>query len=62
MGKDAQSPFGSLARLQEQGIRLFIVGGYAVNALGFAQNTNDADCLIVMDDLRPADRFLREDG
>lgn len=51
--------FAVLDSLQRQGIRLFLVGGYAVNALGFSRLTDDVDCLIVMDDLHKADALLR---
>jgi hypothetical protein len=62
MGTLNKNPFNTFAKLQAQGIRVFVVGGYAVNAHGYTRVTMDADCLIVTDDLRKADAVFREDG
>jgi predicted nucleotidyltransferase len=62
MAGAARTPFEVIALLQERGIRLFIVGGYAVNALGYSRNTNDVDCLIVTDDLPKVNEAFREKG
>jgi hypothetical protein len=62
MDTPRQDPFATFARLQAAGVRVFVVGGYAVNAHGYSRMTEDADCLIVTDDLRKADVIFREDG
>jgi hypothetical protein len=62
MDRPKQSPFDTLAKLQANGIRVFVVGGYAVNAHGYSRMTKDADCLIVTEELRKADTIFREDG
>jgi hypothetical protein len=62
MNSPKKNPFATFAKLQAQGIRVFVVGGYAVNAHGYTRITKDADCLIVTDELRKADAVFREDG
>lgn len=62
MDPPKKNPFATIAKLQRRGIRVFIVGGYAVNAHGFSRMTQDSDCLIVADDLKKADEVFREDG
>jgi hypothetical protein len=62
MPEEAKSPFEVFAAIQKRGIRLLIVGGYAVNALGYTRVTNDVDGLIIMDDLREADQMFRDAG
>ena len=37
---------------QEMGVRLILIGGFAVNALGYARNTLDVDFLISEEDYR----------
>lgn len=52
MSQEIISPFKILAEAQEAlGMRLLIVGGFAVNAHGFTRFTADLDCLIVADSL-----------
>jgi hypothetical protein len=46
------SPFEILHKLQTSGgVRLVIVGGFAVNHHGFGRFTMDLDCMAVMDDM-----------
>jgi hypothetical protein len=52
MSDTPPSPFELLHKLQtEGGVRLIIVGGFAVNSHGFGRFTMDLDCMAVMDDM-----------
>jgi hypothetical protein len=62
MERPTKNPFDTIAKLQARGIRVFVVGGYAVNGHGFSRMTQDSDCLIVASDLPKADDIFREDG
>ncbi len=61
MSTECISPFKVLAEAQaEHGLRLLIVGGFAVNAHGFTRFTADLDCLIVTHELSALEQvFLR---
>lgn len=63
MGDPIQSPLDVLASLQSSTrLRLFIVGGFAVNAHGFSRFTADLDCLVVTEDLAAVAEAFKSAG
>lgn len=55
--------FDLIARkTQEAGVRLILIGGFAVNAYGVARNTRDIDFLISEEDYRKLEGFLSAEG